>query len=131
MREIMFRGKLPVGGGWHIGHLYKKNGKFNIRDDSDLSDLEVIPETVGQYIGLKDEAGRWIFEGDIVRGTARYNKDVYGVVEFHTENIGSCGCCYGDFVGSGFAVFGLDLTENIKIVGNIYDNPEILEALHG
>ena len=48
------------------------------------------------------------------------------VVSFVSENFGSCGCCFDSFVGSGFASFDVDLT-CCEVIGNIHDNPELLE----
>ena len=67
MREILFRGKRPGNGEWAHGFLVKMFGAYHIIDkDDENTAYEVIPETVGQYTGLKDKNGNRIFEGDIL-----------------------------------------------------------------
>ena len=104
-------------------------------------------ETVGQFTGLTDKNGKKIFEGDIVRDLTTYlchksyfergykgeedyekyrKEEKPNVVSFVSENFGSCGCCFDSFVGSGFASFDVDLT-CCEVIGNIHDNPELLE----
>lgn len=85
---------------------------------------EVMPETVGQFTGLHDINGKEVYEGDIVRyrlTDERYKKNPRfanlpihydeGHARFEAGNI------YWDALRPG----------KIEVVGNIYDNPELLD----
>lgn len=138
MRETKFRGKLdlsteelkeleiPHKNGWVIGKLIGDEKRpVIVGPIGDLNDEyfntewwgTVIPESVGQYTGLKDMDREEIFEGAIgwdERGEV-HGKIVFdeGGFLFEWENMSDdlYECC-GDIV----------------IVGNIYDNPELLEV---
>ena len=115
MREILFRGKRIDNGEWIEGTGFTDflNAIPNAVDhrwlwaNYECSDcnghawLEIIPETIGQFTGLIDKNGKKVFEGDILRFNDNY-KPHFAEVVFETENIGSCGCCYSAFEGSGF-----------------------------
>jgi len=114
-REIKFRGK-HKSGQWFYGdlirNLYLEGGvkiECGIIEDWDVA--EVIPETVGQYVGLKDKNDREIYEGDIIQ-LADGNK---GVVMFESGKF---------FHTAKTEVMGL-LYWN-EVIGNIYENPELL-----
>ena len=129
MREIKFRGKRKDTGEWVYGDLrHWKYGEVAIveigKGLEPIAGYEVNPETVGQYTGLKDTHGREIYTDDIIRigemggeaGRVIYNTAhlAYMVVNEHQW---TGAYRLGDFDGS-----------DITIVGNIHDNPELLEA---
>ena len=133
MREILFRGKRTDNGEWVYGYYtnaryYLNEKEMHIIFEPDVEVFphcefagyeEVIPETVGQYTGLTDRNGKKIFEGDIVKMRA------YGV-GYH------CTSVY--FRDGKFAVDGTQYhfknicSNSVEVIGNIYDNPELLEV---
>ena len=135
MREILFRGKNTDTGEWWYGDLFHTSKRFFIRRPVPPANTyyehdDVIPETVGQYTGLTDKNGKKIFEGDILcKRAGKYDRsDTYDAVEGDQWN---CGCCYGVI---GFACckqLSLDAHEEYEVVGNIHDNPELLEGGEG
>ena len=94
-REILFRGKSIYTKVLVYGYLTSKNC---------IEEVEIIPETIGQFTGLTDKNGVKIFEGDILKGGiySRY------VVEWDSYN-----CEFN------IHAFNVDLFE---IIGNIHDN---------
>jgi hypothetical protein len=127
MREILFRGKRLDNGEWVEGSLWTWGEKIRIHLIFDLPDsalwFRVDPNTVGQYTGLCDKNGKKIFEGDIVQDS--WNKP--WPVLFCTEDVASCGCCYPEFVGSGFKAKNINLMD-CYVIGNIHDNPDLLKG---
>ena len=159
MREILFRGKRTDCGEWVEGYLNQHRGRvifdcccnainandYYINDwteklDTDLYGCvyKVIPETVGQYTGLTDKNGVRIFEGDIVKGIA-YSVERIGVIVWIDE-IASFGVRYFKSVNSTAwenssilrcASMGKTDEFAAEIIGNIHDNPELLEEGEG
>ena len=130
MREILFRGKRTGNGEWVQGYIcrYGWTGKekdYIIPDyASALYTAEIDPETVGQYTGLTDKNGRKIFEGDIVIFDYIDYEDERGVVQWDSDIakfIITCSTFTIDFDN----VYGREL----EVVGNVYDNPEMMEKI--
>lgn len=150
MRERIFRGKRCDNGEWIKGgsiiKLVKKNevveyfipiinkpASFTLDKDENIIAIEgcvlckVIPETVGEYTGLKDKNGTKIFEGDIIK---HYNNaikpeqyDVYLIV-FNER----C-CAFKGWLHKTFsAELRRDLGQYYEVIDNIHDNPELLEV---
>ena len=133
MREIIFRGKRLDNGEWVYGWPFadtadcslKKIGKCGcphdgseyfivewVDDYHEYEERQVIPNTVGQYTGLKDKTGKRIFEGDILSlRTGRPH-----VVRF--EN--------GAFILEGSAI-PISFAIKFEIIGNVHDNPELIK----
>lgn len=113
MREILFRGKQRLAGGWCEGFLVKTGDHFRISTRNDMISFGVDPETVGQFTGLTDKNGKKIFEGDILALRTRRPH----IVKF--EN--------GGFVLTGTAI-PICHANKFEVIGNIHDNPELLEG---
>lgn len=136
MREILFRGKTRTGN-WIEGFCFKKScdvdywciskSPISANDYSEiLGDYEeIIPETVGQFTGLKDKNGKKIFEGDIVYCKSRLDNANMAVIfecgQFRmilSEN-------YRNYqTNSGF--YDINCFDK-EVIGNIHDNPELLK----
>ena len=125
IREVIFRGKRADNGEWIEGSLLgidwcDKPSTYSIAPNTPVSVFySVIPETVGQYTGLTDKNGVRIFEGDIV-SLVKHDSLIYKVVYVP--------CRYELVNSKGVNCFVLDIykSENIEVIGNIHDNPELL-----
>lgn len=149
MREILFRGKRQDGV-WFEGSLlrYKvetpsrtenhyKIQEFNYgySDDELINqeymsgfDEEVIPETVGRYTGLTDKNGKKIFEGDILLYKYKHDKRDVCCNGWVSYNQKMCAHVIR-YINGEFCFADEDFfedVEQIEVIGNIYDNPELL-----
>ena len=142
MREILFRGKRLDGCSWIEGYYveqYKAQMIYipNVEVYGDEY-YHVIPETVGQYIGLTDKNGKKIFEGDIIQfgEDEEYDWEFnIGVVKFGEGTFDSgiyryTGFFYEDKKGNidHNALYNWEEDwEKCKVIGNVWDNPELLK----
>lgn len=152
MREFIFRGKVKnkadyeliksmysdnCKNGFIYGSLVVSHGKYyicvtalcqvnSLVNNGRTTMFEVIPETVGEYTNLTDKNGKNVFEGDILRQAYHPEEDV--IIEWHDgrfkfrkrnkpkdyryESL----CCVQNTV------------DYLKVIGNIYDNPEMLKG---
>ena len=123
MREILFRGKRIDNGEWVYGdywHLPEKN--FYCISDKEFN-RKVTPETVGQYTGLTDKNGKKIFEGDIVV-VPLSGKPAKGIVEYFKTDI----CGFTVITQPQYSNYVLQKNYAYEVIGNIHDNPELLEV---
>lgn len=156
MREILFRGKRVDNGEWVEGYGFADEGYFGkiffyhdtFTDEEGeeylfYDNVRVHTDTVGQYTGLQDKNGKKIFEGDIVK------------FEFPSDKLMDLFVVNGKFSFTGVAsmedqFYTLDKKNEhggvdsismwqmrakrdyhsgvIEILGNIHDNPELLEV---
>ena len=124
MREIKFRGWDDHYKTWIFGDLkLNEAGDKAIitpRMDGYLSPYCVDRNTVGQFTGLLDADGREIYEGDIVKFAKPAYTDAPVVI---TWEDGAFMVDHDLYLG------GRDLSR-VTIIGNVHDNPDLLEVDH-
>lgn len=131
MREILFRGKRLDTREWIYGYFFLADRKTMIQTESFYTD--VLPKTVGQFTGLYDKNGKRIFEGDVVEYQFADEYPTYtGIVKFGVHVIKDSFKVFGFYL----KVIQHDYYDNIpldddgcfKVIGNIFDNPDLLEG---
>lgn len=90
------------------------------RDDYNVYMLEVIPETIGQYIGFHDRFGNEIYESDIVYVRS---EDENAIIEWNEQT-----ARFIIHFDGWIADFDNYYDKELEIMGDIYNNPELLEG---
>ena len=152
MREILFRGKAInrdryesfrtdyKNGDWVYGLLTRKfderfeNLPAEMTNEDGISGIDVDYKTIGEYTGLNDRNGTRIFEGDIVK--APYIDPIFhstwdidkqptevALVKF------DMGQYYIDYIEGQYRFTVYVCQEYIEVIGNIYDNPELVTTV--
>lgn len=153
MIEIKFRGKRVDNGEWMYGHYFltrwpdlhpflgnkeerdffteclKLNGRkwFDaIQDNIDpMTVKQVVPSTIGQYINKEDDHDNEIYKGDICKVTSCMDEVYIGEVVWNEELL----CWALDYGEDLYDLHDIIHCEHsIEIIGNIYENPELLEV---
>lgn len=129
MREILFRGATEVGGhkSWKHGCLVenKYGDRYIVEDWGAMYYVE--PETVGQYTGLQDKNGAKIFEGDVL--LERYKEpDCDGREGILAEVVFHKGAFMIKEPGYEPEYTLGETHEDFEIVGNVFENAELLEV---
>lgn len=141
MREIKFRGRSLVTGDWVYGGYYNQpdRRKDSIRhiivyQSNDLGGQQTIHDpidvkTLGQYTGVKDFTGREIYEGDIVKVLGgEYEQGLYEyrfICAVKWTDNGFDLVKIKDNYGVGWGFVSCEYC--IIVIGNIYENPELLK----
>ena len=130
-RVIKFRGYSPVTKGWVYGHLIPQSKYGQIIDhiapfvkNGSIEGVPVEADTIGQFTGMVDKNGKPVYEGDIVRyrttderhtKNPRYTNLVINYNESSARF--QAGDIYHQYLNS----------TKLEIIGNVHDNPELLE----
>lgn len=142
--RYLFKAKRLDNGEWEIGSLialptgeYEISNKCNNPPDCDpMWDKVVIthkvdPSTICQCTGLRDKNGNLIWENDIVKFDVYYYEKLQSSI---ISQIKWCNAlCALSLVVNGRGTRGtlghlMDLNKEIEVIGNIFDNPELLES---
>lgn len=127
-------------GKWKYGYLIEDKGdSFIINQVIEANEqyitigswYPVNPATLGQSTGLKDKNGKEIFDGDIVRTTRFLGRadEIGGFYEYEKDYVGVVKVLEGSWViDTGIVAVRLwsEIDES-EVLGNIYENPELLE----
>ena len=133
MKEIKFRGKIKVTSKWIYGDIAHVQGEPCIQTDVSEENKRttigwnVIPKSVGQFTGLHDKNGKEIYEGDIICSYDSQNNPIMHEIyyleneaRFATKLIGY------EFMETGSVTQKwIDELDKV-VVGNIFDNPELI-----
>lgn len=143
-REILFKAKrknwreLPKEEWWVEGNLITNEREegtayigyiFDVHNGviEDFDIVEIAPETFCQYTGKTDKNEKKIWENDIVR-TSKFGKD-----DGNGHNYAGFDVFVVKWDNGGFALFNKRRRFNLRtdeksyeVIGNIYDNPELL-----
>lgn len=145
MRQYKFRGRSFINGKWVCGDSIKhtenasENGTEvltyigsrieNARKVGAMKWSPVAPSTIGQFTGLRDRNGKEIYEGDIITVNGRYPR----VILWDKVSWALMPCEH--YHNEHFWVMNLQHPENdwwkkfadeMEVVGNIHDNPELI-----
>lgn len=139
-REIKFRAKIimdiePLAmkrGHWVYGHYYEDlhQGEWCswIQDCNDITHYKVDKDTLGQFTGLLDKNGKEIYEGDIIRSYDSENNPIIHSISWDNKK-----ACYVatmlqyPLLGGSIDKGWIDEFEK-EVIGNVFDNPELLEG---
>lgn len=132
-REILFKAKRKDNGEWVEGY-YRRipcmglHGHYIMPQNpkNRMEQYAIDPDTICQYTGLVDKNGKKIWENDIVRRT-----------DLHVASEPSVGFIEYDLENTSFLIHWTDKVEysptyhwkdRLEVIGNIFDNPDLLEV---
>lgn len=117
MRQVKYRGKGIISEQWVYGYLYQDESgtyiKIPEKNQRFGCGISVIPESVGEFTGLKDKNGKEIFEGDRVKEIAEYG-DEHGSYEREIQHEVT-------FNAGAFYPICMQPSTTFEIIGTIHD----------
>lgn len=138
MRQIKFRAQDIASNKWLYGDLRHHKDDVCIFEQLGMKGEQVKRETIGQFTGLTDEFDREVYEGDIIMldGSPEMGARV---VVFYEESFNIATRKEYDYLQQGAHPYLNDYAHMdclntwsnsglVRVVGNIYDNPELLEG---
>lgn len=124
--KLAMAGKLKNEGEWTYGEVHLQSTIPHIHEGMDKYPIDI--DTIGQYTGLKDINGKEIYEGDIIKGLDSTKNDILHVVKWdnQTASFEAHLIPFDKHLHKGpLSQNWLDFFDK-EIIGNIYDNPELL-----
>ena len=130
MRKIKFRAKRSDDGKWVFGDL---THEYRITRDKDIPCIRVArynidESSIGQFTGITDKNGKDIYEGDVI---GCHNPNIKHLIFYNEKQGRFMAALDGDIENDFVGVCGLDDSRWIgskKVIGNVYDNPELLKG---
>ena len=119
---------------FRLDQVFKKDSNYDDYEDFEYNDVTDNVEVM-QYTGLKDKNGKEIYEGDIVKVKlykGEEEKYFIGKVEYFGSNFLVDADNNSEYHVYDLDGFGIDYRYNLEdceVIGNIYDNPELLEEI--
>lgn len=124
MRQIKFRAQDVASNKWLYGDLRHHKNDVCIFEQGGTKGEQVKRETIGQFTGLTDIDGREIYEGDVLH----FDEHNYRMVWL--DNTGEFAALKIEHSMLNFpvnyCVVSFWCKKDLKIIGNIYDNPELI-----
>lgn len=129
-REIKFRGKVAdEPNEWVHGYLTNEDSIFQPKETEytkccGFGTFAVIPETIGQYTGLKDKNNKEIYEGDILKFSEEDTAVVKWDKKYSYFMVKPIQDYYFDSDVLGHA---LEYNYDVEIIGNVWEDSELLK----
>ena len=136
MREILFKAKRKDNGKWvegqyaYINNPLTENGqpiRHLICNGTNIFNYEINPDTLCQYTGLTDKNGRKIWENDIVQAWSE-GSNAIGKVIRRVDGLYIMYPAYQKKEFWGGVYPNKNGKTTVEVIGNIFDNPELLEG---